>query len=190
VPPRCPGAGAKSNGRKTGLFSVLEGEAEQFEPVPGQAKAELLGDALLQALDVLVLELDDLAGLHIDQVVVVIVARGLVARAAVAEIVALDDPGVLQEAHGPVNGRKRDARIAGARAPVDLLHVWMIVGVGQHAGDDAPLAGHAHAPIGAETLQPAFPYRWPGHGPLAIAGRHVVPRRFAHHRRVTLKGQG
>src|SRR4051794_20854437 len=48
----------------------------QFEPVPDQFVAELIGDDLLQFLDLLVAELDDPAALQVDQVIVV-VARHL-----------------------------------------------------------------------------------------------------------------
>ncbi len=47
-----------------------------------QPEAEPFGDRLLQPLDLLVAELDDLAGPQVDQVVVVLVGDGLVARAA------------------------------------------------------------------------------------------------------------
>ena len=76
----------------------------------------------------------------------------LVARAAVAELVPLENAGALEQAHGAVDGRERDARVARARPPVDFLDVGMILGLRQHLGDGPPLARHAHAPLGAETL--------------------------------------
>lgn len=54
--------------------------ADQLEAQPPRGLA-------LQLLDVLVLELDDLARVEIDQVIVVLVGGLLVAGAAVAEIV-------------------------------------------------------------------------------------------------------
>jgi hypothetical protein len=38
------------------------------------------------------------------------------------------------------------------RAPMHLLHVGMVPGVGEHARDHAPLAGHAQALVGAQLL--------------------------------------
>src|SRR5438270_10305161 len=48
----------------------IEGHGEQFEAMIDQLVAELAGHEALQLLDVLVAELDDAAGLHIDQMVV------------------------------------------------------------------------------------------------------------------------
>ena len=56
-------------------------------------------------------ELDDLAGLDVDQVIVVTEAGGLVAGAAVAELMTLEDARALEQAHGAIDGRERDARV-------------------------------------------------------------------------------
>jgi hypothetical protein len=47
-----------------------------------QAVAELAGDRLLQLLDFFVAKLDDVAGIEVDEVVVVLIAGLLVAGAA------------------------------------------------------------------------------------------------------------
>ena len=69
----------------------------------------------------------------------------------------LEDAGALEQAHGAIDRRERDARVARARPAIDFLDVGVILGLRQHPGDDPPLARHAHAPLGAETLEPAFP---------------------------------
>ena len=51
------------------MFAV-EGDAVELHAVVDEAEAELLGDALLQRLELVVDELDDLAGLDVDQMVV------------------------------------------------------------------------------------------------------------------------
>ncbi len=56
-----------------------------------QPVAELARDLLLQPLDLLGLELDHLAAAKVDQVVVMCVGNLLVARAALAEVMARDD---------------------------------------------------------------------------------------------------
>src|SRR3546814_17753553 len=86
-----------------------------------------------------------LAGLDVDQVIVVRFGRGLVARTAVAEIMAIEDAGLLEQPHRAVDGRDRDARIDRRGALIDLLDIGMIVGVGEHARDDAALLGDAEA---------------------------------------------
>src|SRR5215217_1085930 len=80
-----PGGLRRRNCREAGLVPcglsrgppalVVERHAVEFEAVVDQLVAELAGDGLLQGLDLLVDELDDLAGLHVDEVVVVDVGR-------------------------------------------------------------------------------------------------------------------
>jgi hypothetical protein len=53
--------------------------------VVDEAEAEFFGDGLLEALDLLVTELDDFAGAHVDQVIVVLVRNRLVAAASGAK---------------------------------------------------------------------------------------------------------
>src|SRR5262249_35923808 len=137
-------------------FAVLERHAEQPEPVADQAKAELARYILLQLLDLLVGELDDLPSLDVDQVVVVAEPRRLVARASVAEIVALEDASAFEQTHGAVDSGQRDARIARRRPAIDLFDVGMILCLGQNLSDGPALPRHEHALLGAETLQPAF----------------------------------
>src|SRR5262249_1433355 len=52
------------------LFAVLQRQSEQLQPVTDQPEAELPCDALLQLLDLLVGELDHLAGLDVNKMVV------------------------------------------------------------------------------------------------------------------------
>ncbi len=60
-----------------------------------QAEAQPLGDLLLQELQLGIDEFDHLARLDVDQMVVMRLGCRLVARAAVAEIVAVEDAGFL-----------------------------------------------------------------------------------------------
>src|SRR5829696_9134585 len=84
----------KSDSRRL-RFIFVERDAIQFQPMIDQLVTELAGDLGLQFLDLLGGELDHLAVAQIDQVIVVAVGHLLVARPALAEIVPLDDPGVL-----------------------------------------------------------------------------------------------
>ena len=59
----------------------------------------------LQLLDFFRGEFDHLAVAQIDQVIVMAVAHLLVARAALADIVPLDDPGVLEQFDRAIDGR-------------------------------------------------------------------------------------
>ena len=131
-----------------------DGLAVQFQLVTHQFEAQSLGDLGLQPLDLGVEEFDDLAGAGVDQVVVVVVAGLFIAAAPVAEVMLLDHARLLEQAHGAVDGGDGDVRVDRRGAAVQLLDVGMIVGAGQHARDDAPLLGHAHAALGAEFLDP------------------------------------
>ena len=51
-----------------------------------EAEAQLFGDALLQQLELVIDEFDDVAGFDVDQMVVMGIGRGFIARPAVAEL--------------------------------------------------------------------------------------------------------
>jgi hypothetical protein len=110
------------------------------------------GDLGLQFLDLFGRELDHLAVAQIDQMVVVAVAHLLVARAALAEIVSLDDAGVLEQLYRAVDRRDRDLVVDRDAAAIQFLDIGMIHGFRQHARDHAALLGHAHAGGSATRL--------------------------------------
>src|SRR3954464_5913444 len=97
----------KSDSRKSG-FLFVERDAIQLQPVINQLVAELAGDLGLQLLDLLGGELDHLAVAQIDQMIVMAVGHLLIARPAFAEIVPLDDPGILEQFYGAIHRRDRD----------------------------------------------------------------------------------
>ena len=84
-------------------------------------------DLVLQLLDLVGLELDHLARAQVDQMVVVLVRHLLVARAAVAEIVPLDDAGVLEQPDRAIDRRNRDLVVDRDRARVEFLDVGMVL---------------------------------------------------------------
>src|SRR5262249_54293791 len=73
------------------LARALEGHAVEFELMADEAEAQITRHPLLQALDILVAELDHLAAFDIDEVVVMAARRLLVAAAAGPEVVALQE---------------------------------------------------------------------------------------------------
>ncbi len=73
-----------------------------------------------------ILELDHLAGFHIDQVVVVAMLGRLIARASATEIPALENPVLLQQPDGSVNGGNGDVGIESGGATVEFLDVGMV----------------------------------------------------------------
>src|SRR5690606_23874177 len=75
------------------LFDARIGErlAIKLKTMINQVEAEFLGDLVLQFLDLIAGELDHLPGLNIDQMIVMLIRYFLVAGAAVAKIVALEN---------------------------------------------------------------------------------------------------
>ena len=67
-------------------------EAVQLEPVSLDGEAILGGDFFLQPFNLAVFELDDLAAVLADQVIVVLLLGALVPRLAIAEVALGRDP--------------------------------------------------------------------------------------------------
>jgi len=109
--PLCPSSALR--------FLIIERHGVQLEPVIDQAVAKPARDLRLQALDLVRLELDHVAGAQIDQMVVMRVGNLFVARPALAKIMTLDDTGVLEQLDGPVDGGDRDAAGKVLRRPGD-----------------------------------------------------------------------
>src|SRR5688572_9634540 len=82
--------------------------------------AEALGDLVLQALDVVVLELEDEAALHADEMIVVI-ADDFVARLAVAELRLDREAGIDEELERTVHRRVADLGVALADLAEELV---------------------------------------------------------------------
>src|SRR5487761_735964 len=126
----------------------------ELQAMADQIIAELGSDRFLQFLAVLVAEFDHFAGLQVDQMVVMGARHFLVARTAVAEIVARQNARLLEQAHGAIDGGDADARINRDGAAVDLLDIGMIGRFRQHARDDPALLGHLQALVEAKLFQP------------------------------------
>jgi TusA-related sulfurtransferase len=137
----------------------VHGHAVQFEAVADQPIAGFFRDPALQFLDLVVVEFDDLAALDVDQVIMMLVRRFFVARAAVAEVVLGENAGFLKESHRPINRRNGNIRIYCRRAPMHRLDVGMVVGFGQDACDHSPLVRHLETALGAQQFQLRFAIR-------------------------------
>src|SRR5215472_13423227 len=98
----------------------------EFEPMADEFVAELLGDNLLEAFDLLVAKFDHAAGLQIDQMVVMSARHFFVAGAAIAEIMTCQDARLFEQPHGPIDGRDANARVDRGGALVHLLDIRMI----------------------------------------------------------------
>ena len=65
--------------------AAVEGDAVKLHAMVDEAETKLFGNPLLEVLEFFVDELDDRPGLDVDQLVMLSIRRGLVARASVSE---------------------------------------------------------------------------------------------------------
>src|SRR3546814_16015207 len=87
----------------------------------------------------------------------------LIARAAVAEIVAVENPRLFEQAYGAVNGGDRNAAVDRRGAFIERLDVGMILGIGDHARDDPALFGDPQTLF----VAPSFKFDRSGHAALS-----------------------
>src|SRR5262249_38117610 len=87
---------SRSQGAPSAFRLVVGWDCVEFEPMIAQPRTEAPRDVGLRAFDVFRLKLDQLARAQIDEMVVMAVGHLFVARAPVAELVALDDAGILE----------------------------------------------------------------------------------------------
>ena len=117
-----------------------------------EAVTELLGDLLLQRVELGIYEFDELDALDVDQVVMVRLGRCFVAGADVAKIVAVENHRFLESADSAVDRGDRDFRIDRGGACMQRLDVRMILCLGQNARDHAALLGDPQAALRAERF--------------------------------------
>ena len=181
-PARCAARGAAAGPAASG-FGLGEAAAEQLQPVVDQLEAEPGGDLLRQGLVPGIGELDHLAGVDIDQVVVRAMLGRLVAGAGAAEIVALEDALLLQQPDRAVDRGDGDMGVALMRAAVQFLDIRVVGAFGQDAGDQPALPGHLQAALDAQPLDAGDALAVGGSGgvhaarsrPLMVGGRHARP---------------
>ena len=104
------------------VFAV-EADAIKFQTVIDEAIAELGGDLLLQRFDFRIDELDHLARLDIDQMIVMRFGRRFVACAPIAEVVPVEDAGLFEQTHGAVDRGDGNTRVDLVRAFVQQLDI-------------------------------------------------------------------
>ena len=115
-----------------------------LEPV-----AQFFRDLFLQGLDLGIDEFDHLAGVEVDQVIVVFAFGVFVPGTTVAEIDPLEDARLFEQLDGAIDRGDRDIGISRRGAGIEILHVRMIRRAFEHLGDGPALVGHAQAFGGA-----------------------------------------
>src|SRR5690606_13039705 len=103
----------------------------------------------------LVAELDHVSRFEIDQMIVVLASRLLIAPPPGAELVSLEDPLRLEELQRPVDRRQRNSRVDLIGAAEDLDDIRVVLRFREDARDRTPLIGHPQPSLTAEPLDPA-----------------------------------
>src|SRR4051794_36228166 len=117
--------------RNAGLAVAVEPDAVKLHAMVDEAEAKALGDAFLQGLELVVDELDHIARLDVDQMVVMRFGRCLIAGAAVAELMALEDSRFLEQPNGAVDSGDGDVWVDRGRTRVQRLDIGMILAVAE-----------------------------------------------------------
>jgi hypothetical protein len=100
----------------------------KLQSMANQPIAKLARNLMLEALNFRIAEVDDLASLQIDQVVVMFAWDALVPQSAVPEGVTFNDSLARKKLQNPIDGRAGDARIPFGDASMQLINVRMIFG--------------------------------------------------------------
>ncbi len=117
-----------------------------------EAKAEAIGDLLLKRFHFGVGEFDDVARLHIDQMIVMLLGRGFVARTAFTEVVTLENSRLFEKPNRTVHGGDRYFGIDQSGTLVQHLDIGMVFGLRKDARNDPPLLGYAKPFLRAQRL--------------------------------------
>ena len=125
-----------------------------------QPVAQSFGNLALQCFEFGIDEFDDFAALHIDQMIMMRFWGSFIAGAAIAEIMAIKDPGFFEQPHGAVNRGNRNPRVDCNSALIQVFHIGVVLGFGQNPGDHPALIGNPQAAFSAER----FDIDWLVHG--------------------------
>jgi hypothetical protein len=125
------------------ILVVGEGHRIELEPMGHQAETQAASHLSLERLDLLGAELDDRPAGEVDEMVMMLGRRPLVARAFAAKVEAFDDAFVLQKLYGAIDGRKRNPVVERDRPAMQFDDVRVVLGLADHARDHPPWSGNA-----------------------------------------------
>src|SRR5215210_2953095 len=118
----------------------IEAKPIEFQSVADKPETQPSRNLLLEPLDCSASELNHLPGGHIDEVVVVRLGGLLIVSTAVTELVPFDDTYLLETLHRSVNCRDRHTPVPFGHTAMQLSHIGVISGFGEHLSDQATLA--------------------------------------------------
>ena len=118
----------------------IEAKPIEFQSVADKPETQPSRNLLLEPLNFSVPELDYSPGGHVNEVVVVRLGCLLVVRTAVTELVPFNDAELLETLHCSVNCRDRHTPVPFGHTAMQLSHIGVISGFGEHLSDQATLA--------------------------------------------------
>src|SRR5215469_13788496 len=121
--------------------AAVRADSVQFHLVAGQRHAQVARDDVLHALDRRVLELDDLAAALADEVIVMALADGFVARLTLVEMALVQQLAFLEQAQRAVDRRVADVRVDLLDLGVKFFGADVMAVLEEHARDVVALAG-------------------------------------------------
>ena len=111
-------------------------------PVSGQQESMVGCHDLLLSLDALIFELEDVATVFTDQVIVVLTLDdGLIACLPIPKVSLVRNPSVREELHGSVDGRVANALHVPLDGHGQVFHSDMALRVEERTQDGPPLPG-------------------------------------------------
>jgi hypothetical protein len=105
----------------------------QIETVASDFEALPLGDLMLEALDLVVFKLKDLAAIETDHMVMMVSRGALVALNTVAELTYFNEVYINQQAQGSIHGRKTDAAVPITHFAMQVFSAEVIPAAQNHA---------------------------------------------------------
>jgi hypothetical protein len=124
----------------TRLFTLTN--RVELEPMTNQLVPERIGNLLLKLLNGLIAELNDVAAVDVDKMIMVLGRDLLVTGTPIAEVMTIENIGFLEQFDRAVNRGNRDPLIMLRCALINLLDIRMISGIGKYLSDDPTLVGH------------------------------------------------
>lgn len=132
--------------RGPSILSV-DSYAVKLHAVIDQAISQLFGNQALQRFEFGIDEFHDLAGFHINEVVMMRFRSCFIAGAPIAEIVPVEYARFLEQADGAVHGGDRNAGIDGGCPFMQFFDIGVIIAFRKDAGNDPSLLRDAQTAI-------------------------------------------
>ncbi len=125
----------------------------KLEPVIHKLIAQFPRYSFLKQFNLFITKFDDLAGMQVDQVIMMFFRYLFVARPPISEIVTFQNTGIFEQSDRPVNRGNGNPVIYCGCPAIYFFHIGVIVGFGQDPRNDTTLVRHAHPFFDTDVFQ-------------------------------------